>query len=359
MPHAEHGSPPPRGHFPGVDGLDALDLHREGIIPRRLIGLPTGAMDIVDVEGVRVASVDGEGAITWESPRSARPFEALHGGPGRLTPPVALVDSAAALTDLPQVGTVVVLASTDGSDRAGDVALVRAARQRARDLGARLVVVPLGRQAPDRAEKLAHIRAAYAPAADLSSDEAVGADVPATGGVVVFFTGLSGSGKSTIARSLHHHLVEESDRSVSLLDGDQVRRHLSKGLGFSAEDRDTNIRRIGWVAAEIARHGGVALCSPIAPFDAARRQVRRWVRSRGGRFLLVHVSTPLAECERRDRKGLYAAARRGDIADFTGISSPYEVPGDADVRLDTTGVEVSTLRDTVLDQLYARGWLNP
>src|SRR5699024_710777 len=139
--------------------------------------------------------------------------------------------------------------------------------------------------------------------------------------------------------------------TVTFLDGDLVRRHLSAGLGFSAADRDRDIRRIGWVAAEIAAHGGIAICSPIAPFEQTRRQVRDMVQDRGGRFVLVHVATPLAECERRDRKGLYARARRGEIPDFTGISSPYQEPPDPDLRVDTTGRDVRVLRDEVLATL--------
>ena len=146
----------------------------------------------------------------------------------------------------------------------------------------------------------------------------------------VFFTGLSGSGKSTLARALHDLILEDGRRTVTSLDGDVVRRNLSAGLTFSKEDRETNIRRIGWVAAEIARHRGIAICSPIAPFDATRKQVRAMVEDAGGEFVLVHVATPLEECERRDRKGLYAKARRGEIPEFTGISSPYEEPEDAD-----------------------------
>jgi len=137
---------------------------------------------------------------------------------------------------------------------------------------------------------------------------------------------------------------------VTSLDGDVVRRHLSAGLGFSREDRETNILRIGWVAAEIARHRGIAICSPIAPFDQTRREVRAMVESAGGDFVLVHVATPLEECERRDRKGLYARARAGEIPDFTGISSPYEEPEDAAVRVDTTG---RTIEDALADVLAA------
>src|SRR6266536_1193176 len=130
-------------------------------------------------------------------------------------------------------------------------------------------------------------------------------------GLVVFFTGLSGSGKSTIARGVADVLMETGERTVTLLDGDVVRRHLSKGLGFSALDRDVNVRRIGWVAGEVSRHGGVALCCPIAPYEASRAAARRFAREAGGDFVLVHVATPLEECEKRDRKGLYAKARAG------------------------------------------------
>ena len=167
-------------------------------------------------------------------------------------------------------------------------------------------------------------------------------------GLVLFFTGLSGSGKSTLARALMDQLLEQGTRTVTSLDGDVVRRNLSAGLSFSKADRETNIRRIGWVAAEISRHGGVAICSPIAPFDETRQQVRAMVEEAGGAFFLVHVATPLEECERRDRKGLYAKARRGEIPEFTGISSPYEEPADADVRVDTTGRSIDDALDDVI-----------
>jgi sulfate adenylyltransferase len=177
-------------------------------------------------------------------------------------------------------------------------------------------------------------------------------------GVTVFFTGLSGSGKSTVAKALADALAERSRRTVSLLDGDEVRRMLSAGLGFSRADRDLNIRRIGFVAAEVSRHGGIAICAPIAPFAQTRAQVRAMVEEVGD-FVLIHVSTPLAECERRDRKGLYAKARRGEIPDFTGISSPYEVPVDADLRLDTSRMEASDALAAVWEVLAARGYLAP
>ncbi len=175
-------------------------------------------------------------------------------------------------------------------------------------------------------------------------------------GFVLFLTGLSGSGKSTIARNLRDALAERGDRKVSLLDGDLVRQLLSAGLTFSRADRDLNILRIGFVAAEIARHGGIAICAPIAPYAAARAQVREMV-SEVGDFLLIHVATPLEVCEARDRKGLYAKARAGLIDQFTGISDPYEEPADADLIIDTSTMTREQATDAVLGLLTAGGWL--
>jgi sulfate adenylyltransferase len=178
-------------------------------------------------------------------------------------------------------------------------------------------------------------------------------------GVVVFFTGLSGSGKSTMARGVAEALLESGERTVTLLDGDVVRRHLSAGLTFSAEDRDINVRRIGWVAAEVARHGGLAVCSPIAPYAAARAQARRYATEAGAGFVLIHVSTPIEECERRDRKGLYAKARAGKIKGMTGVDDPYETPTDADLVIDTTGVPPGEAAAAVLRHLATYGWIDP
>jgi sulfate adenylyltransferase len=174
-------------------------------------------------------------------------------------------------------------------------------------------------------------------------------------GRVVFFTGLSGSGKSTLARLLTAELA--SEHSVTLLDGDVVRTHLSRGLGFSREDRDANVRRIGWVAAEVAKHGGIAVCAPIAPYDETRRWVRQQVETTAGprTFVLVWVSTPLATCEERDVKGLYARARAGEITGFTGIDDPYETPSDADVTVDTSVTSVQESVDLVLSALSRIG----
>jgi sulfate adenylyltransferase len=176
-------------------------------------------------------------------------------------------------------------------------------------------------------------------------------------GFVLFLTGLSGSGKSTIARDLRDALAERGDRRVSLLDGDTARRLLSAGLTFSRADRDLNIARIGYVASEIARHGGIAICAPIAPFAAARAQVREMV-SETGDFLLIHVATPVEVCEARDRKGLYAKARAGLIDHFTGVSDPYEEPADADLVIDTSAMSRPEATAAVLGLLTSGGWLS-
>ena len=175
-------------------------------------------------------------------------------------------------------------------------------------------------------------------------------------GLAIFFTGLSGSGKSTIARGLAEALAERGDRTVSLLDGNHVRQLLSAGLTFSRADRDLNIARIGYVAAEVARHGGIAICAPIAPYAAARATARQMVTEVGD-FLLVYVSTPVDVCAARDRKGLYAKARAGLITGFTGVSDPYEEPRDADLVLDTSVMTRRQAVDAVLKLLTAGGWI--
>ncbi|GIG53778.1 adenylyl-sulfate kinase [Demequina activiva] len=166
-------------------------------------------------------------------------------------------------------------------------------------------------------------------------------------GVVVLFTGLSGSGKSTIARQVTRRLRAESSQRVTLLDGDEVRAMLSSGLGFSRADRELNVRRIGWVAAQISANGGIAICAPIAPYASIRAEVRE-MAERVGRFVLVHVATPLEECEARDRKGLYAKARAGEITEFTGISDPYDEPLDADVVVGADGQDAASAADAVV-----------
>jgi len=175
-------------------------------------------------------------------------------------------------------------------------------------------------------------------------------------GFTVFFTGLSGSGKSTIANALLVKLLEIGSRRVTLLDGDMVRKHLSSELGFSREHRDINILRIGYVASEIAKYGGVAICAPIAPYAATRRQVREMVEESGG-FVEIHVATPLEVCETRDRKGLYAKARAGTLKEFTGISDPYEEPQNPEMRIDTRSLSPDLAAHRILVKLESLGYI--
>ena len=346
-----------------------------------------GAVELVDPEGLPLARVAVPGGeITPLTHAQYGAFRRFHLTPAQvreqyddstLTVPVTDALTHADLDRIKQAAGeahVLLLALIGaGTPLLSPPALVRASLLAARQLSdASVVAVPLASHGdPEIDHALGKgVVEAYAPGpvigvtgeGDLPDDIAavVERDLPAPDrqGLVVFFTGLSGSGKSTIARALHDVLLEQGERTVTSLDGDVVRRHLSAGLTFSKEDREPNIRRIGWVAAEISRHGGVAICSPIAPFDATRKQVRAMTEDAGGRFVLVHVATPLEECERRDRKGLYAKARRGEIPEFTGISSPYEEPEDAAVRIDTTGRSIEDCLDEVLDHLYDEGILH-
>jgi len=175
-------------------------------------------------------------------------------------------------------------------------------------------------------------------------------------GFTVFHTGLSGSGKSTIAQVLVSRFLEMGDRPVTLLDGDIVRRHLSSELGFSKEHRDINVRRIGFVASEITKNRGIAVCAPIAPYKISRRQIREMIEQYGG-FIEVHVATPLEVCEKRDRKGIYAKARAGLITGLTGIDDPYEVPENPEVRVDTTEITPDEAAQEVLLELQRKGYI--
>jgi sulfate adenylyltransferase len=176
-------------------------------------------------------------------------------------------------------------------------------------------------------------------------------------GFTVFFTGLSGSGKSTIANALMVKLLEDGCRPVTLLDGDVVRKHLSSELSFSKEHRDLNIQRVGYVASEITKNGGIAICAPIAPYAKTRATVRELIESLGG-FIEVHVATPLEECERRDRKGLYKLAREGKIKEFTGISDPYEEPVNAEVVIDTSELSPDLAAHRIMLKLESLGLIS-
>lgn len=175
-------------------------------------------------------------------------------------------------------------------------------------------------------------------------------------GLTVFFSGLSGSGKSTIANVLLIKFHEIGGRPVTLFDGDLVRKHLSSELGFSKEHRDLNIRRIGYVASEITKNRGIAICAPIAPYDATRKEVRSMIEPLGG-FLMVHLSTPIEVCEQRDRKGLYAKARAGIIKEFTGVSDPYEEPKDAEVVINTAELSPEEAAQEIILHLEREGFI--
>ena len=349
-----------------------------------------GAVELVDPEGLPLARVAiPSGEVEPLTHAQYGPFRDLYLTPaqareqyaGRTWVPLTDALTAAQVEQVRGLGPVVLVALVgSGTPDLSPVALIRATRLVAQTLPAAAVVaVPLAAHGdfPEAAQADhalgVQVLATYAggdPVVALADDpdgdyaevaaDVVAADRPTPDeqGLVLFFTGLSGSGKSTLARALMDRILEQGTRTITSLDGDVVRRNLSAGLTFSKADRETNIRRIGWVAAEISRHGGLAVVSPIAPFDETRQQVRAMVEEAGGAFFLVHVATPLEECERRDRKGLYAKARAGEIPEFTGISSPYEEPQDADVRVDTTGRTIPDALDDVIAALKDAGYLD-
>lgn len=178
----------------------------------------------------------------------------------------------------------------------------------------------------------------------------------AEGGACIWFTGLSGSGKSTTAEAVVP-LLEARGRVVTVLDGDVVRTHLSKGLGFDREDRDTNVRRVGYFAAEVVRHGGLVVAALVSPYRQTRGEVREMVGE--GRFIEVFVDTPLSVVEERDVKGWYAKARAGEVKEFTGVSDPYEPPESPELTLQTTDTTPSDNAQSVLEYLESRGLLDP
>lgn len=398
-------SPPMLRLVPSDRSLDDLELMARGVLPARfdppggdvVLGLDEPAdltavegVELIDPEGVSVAylEIDGRaestawGPITVLTKPEYGVFDRYRLSPatvsdryaGRVTVPVCAALTSDDLEDLRSIGRPLLLLALAGRGTPCGLtapALIRATLASAELLDdAAVVVVPLAARpiADDNPAFRNRVVTAYAPG-DIVEVEGAGPPAPHLAdiasfdrpppdriGLVVFFTGLSGSGKSSLARALHDLLLERGRRTVTRLDGDIVRRNLSAGLTFSKEDRETNIRRIGWVAAEVSRHGGIAICSPIAPFDSTRQEVRELVAAAGGAFFLVHVATPLVECERRDRKGLYARARAGEIPEFTGISSPYEEPVDADVRIDTTDKPIPEALAELVSGLRSEGY---
>ena len=364
----------------------------------------------LDIEVVVVDADDGllrlRGPVTALQPPEHGPFRRLRRTVEEVAAAVGDRAVVAVLVDQPLQAAHLDAMRAIGDDRValllpliGDrsprlltpAALVRTTLAAAETLASAMVVpVPLARRADSDDDQALreHVARAYgavdvidldavpnaAPAGEIADALEQGAPLVALGpqveielrrgyrradqrGLTVLFTGLSGSGKSTVARAVAEAVDERFGRPVTLLDGDVVRTMLSSELTFSKADRETNIRRIGFVAAEIGRHGGMAICCPIAPYAGTREDVRQMVTGAGGEFVLVHVSTPLAECERRDRKGLYAKARAGLIPEFTGISDPYEEPTDADLVIDTTDVAVDDAVELVLELLVGRGAL--
>lgn len=358
-----------------------------------------GALEIVDTQGVPLAVLTVEG--TYDAGQGAtgligpirslpgiigRPFGDLYVPPSEtrtsmpsncLTVPiqaplttddVAAIDKVAAGRPI----LLIVLAGEGAPHHLSAHGLIRACLATVPSLSdARIIAAPIAARDRHDADRAFFERAVrhYAPGSDLFWPEGEGSISPDVQdivdqdrphgidqGLVIFFTGLSGSGKSTLAQALRDRILEHGIRAASLLDGDDVRRTLSAGLGFSPQDRETNIERIGWVAAEIGRNGGLAICSFIAPYDRTRRKARAMAECVGADFVLVHVSTPLEVCEKRDRKGLYAKARRGEVKEFTGISSAYEVPQDADIVIDTSEPTLETALTEILDVLTARGY---
>ncbi|HVV75188.1 MAG TPA: adenylyl-sulfate kinase [Mycobacteriales bacterium] len=314
-------------------GLALLDQVLVGLLPPEALPGADGD-DLLDEEGTPVARRAGGQVVTLRTLRWSAPDPAHHNAPVAVA-----VDGELPQRPLPPGVLLLLPAGGVRSDDRRHRVWAGAWRASADNV----VEIPV--PPTDAAARRREIAAVYSsgPVLDVAT-----APQPPGSGKTVFLTGFSGSGKSTVARALVDRLAER--RSVTLLDGDVVRTHLSRGLGFSAEDRDINIRRIGWVAAEVTKHGGVAVCAPIAPYDATRKWVRGAVEAAGGTgaFVLVWISTPIEECERRDVKGLYAKARAGEITGFTGIDDPYEEPVDADLVIDTTDVPVEEAVSRIL-----------
>jgi sulfate adenylyltransferase len=311
-----------------------IDVAERALLDQVIVGLAAAAAlpgidgDIyLDEEGTPIARRDAGavvalGAVRWQLPSEVASAAAV----------VVAIDGQIPHGALPSGALLLLPSAGVRADDARHAAWATAWSATASE------TVPIPVLAADAASRAPELAVAYSSGSLLDIET----DAQAAGvGRTILLTGLSGSGKSTIARALVERLATE--RTITLLDGDVVRTHLSRGLGFSREDRDLNIRRIGWVAGEVTKHGGLAVCAPIAPYDETRQWVRRTVEAAGGpgSFVLIWVSTPLEECERRDVKGLYAKARAGEITGFTGIDDPYEAPLDADLTIDTTNVPVA------------------
>jgi sulfate adenylyltransferase len=314
--------------------IDDLPTRRDVLRLIDLVGPADVGAVVLATLSPRQAAPDGVGPAGRTRAMAALADELRGASPGLpLVPVVVPWPSAAAEPELDAV------MRTYGATRVVRLAALRDAEDRA----------TLARLATRGADAWAReVEALYLPAA--AAEVLRVRRREARRGAVVMFSGLSGSGKSTIARALADELRDDGPWQVTLLDSDEARRLLSRDLGFDAASRDANITRLAYVGSLIAAHGGLAILAPIAPFAATRRAARALVEPHGA-FLLVHVSTPLEVCEARDRKGMYARARAGDLPDFTGISSPYEPPDDADVTIDTTTTTVDAAVRHIRDAL--------
>ncbi|WP_051299549.1 adenylyl-sulfate kinase [Arthrobacter castelli] len=333
-------------------------------------GTPLARLDIADSEPAADGTIHLSGQVSALQPpehglgrdiRITSPLEAPEGRPhiaAIFDAPPAAADIAKATATVTRLdGHLHLIAISDGADGgnrelAALIDVLRACAAELDNASAHVLVVPGHDDAAHGTAGTcgAHVvgRLGAGQVLDFAGHEpAENAAEPHTG-LVVLFTGLSGSGKSTLARELVQQVHRVDPRKALLLDGDDIRRFLTAGLGFTREDRNTNVERIGWVGAQISAVGGIAVCAPIAPFEESRRRVAELARA-AGQYLLVHVSTPLEVCEQRDRKGLYAKARAGEIPDFTGIDSPYDVPVDPDFVVDTS---VTSVEDATADILH-------
>lgn len=329
--------------------LDRLTLLRRGLLDPESDLLDslrhpgTSITVLCDPEGAHLAELQDDQLI-WGAEPTPRPFQdAFVTQNDRFNHALVLRGEPTGEPDLTDIDAIIAICSPTAFSPADENATASAARALGLRNGIPFRILPISGRAPRAAELSGRVLARVAkqwiesPMIQRSEDR----------GTVVLFTGLSGSGKSTLANALAASMVERG-KAVTLLDGDAVRRVLSSELGFSPIDRSKNVRRVGWVATEIARHGGLAICAFIAPYETDRSFTREMTEAAGANFVEIHVSTPLEVCESRDPKGLYVRARSGIIPEFTGLSAPYEVPETPNLRIDTSKVPAKDAVDRIL-----------
>lgn len=355
----------------GPEETDQLELYLRGALDETGVEAVDGSTILCDSEGVRLAALHPDGTIEGLQLPTRHDFPEFRKSPAEVAPskfayfagePILRAEFEALRAQKPK--RLLILASSIGEGR---FHLMRCLQLLPlAELNAEIVLLPLSQENCEAVARSFGATLIVPEDLELEETEPEFPEIqeeldresrpPEQQGITLFFTGLSGSGKSTISQLVDARLREQGGRRVTSLDGDIVRKTLSSGLGFSREDRNRNILRIGWVAGEVNKHGGIAICAPIAPYDAIRKQVRAMSAAYGA-FILIHVATPLEVCEARDRKGLYAKARAGLIKEFTGISDPYEEPLDAELVLHTTTLSAAEAADSVLSYLAEQGYL--